>query len=1148
MIRHLQTPTVVRNPTPRLTALTTALAGCLGLAVAPAAQAINVQDDLTQAAAQQPWIPLNGACLTAGNGSGTVPACVGLPYYSGDSLATTGGTSGTIPDVPGQGALRFTDNYSQNGAILSNFTFPADQGISATFTTVTYYGDSGGSGQDGADGMSFFLIDGSLPAPTQTGSWGGSLGYSCSNTNTPYQGLTGAYVGLGIDEYGNFLNQGDNTATGYGYVPNRIGLRGAGSINYPWLSANYPNYYPANLSTANQTAAVQATCSSGTLWNYNNYTSKRGESTLSPVNTQISVPDYNVIPNANATISTVIANENSALRGNGTPITYNLQITQDGLLSLYYKLNGGTYIPVLTKQSISAANGALPATLRFGFAGSTGGSRNIHEITCFQATPADQSDSSAGVNTQQAAQVRTGTQVYLSYFHPSNWWGQLTSQNLTVNSSTGAVSISPTVNWDASCVLTGGLCANTGLTATAESPSSRALLTWNGTQGIPFEYTNLTSSQISALDAGDTSTTANRLNFLRGDRSNELTSSGSGLFRIRTSVLGDIEHSNPTWVGPPQSPYNVNWSDSLYPSSTLAENGTSAQTYLSFASKYVSRANIVYSGANDGLLHAFRSGAYDGQISSGNPYGNFTSSSVPNDGYEVLGYMPGAIVQSIHSATNSTVDYASPQYSHAFSVDATPGTGDLFYANAWHSWLAGSLGAGGSAVFVLDITDPSKFSEANAKGLVISEWTGGAGSNLPCVVSGCGANLGNTYGTPSIRRFHNGAWGVIFGNGYASSTGRAGVFVVLIDPNTSAMTAYYLDAAGDPAGAHRANGIAYVTPVDLDGDHIVDYLYAGDLLGNVWRFDVTSNNPSTWAVSKFGGTKAQPLFTTPGTVVNGGLAAQPISTRVSALTVPNATGSSRRLMIEFGTGQEFPATTSSATSYAAGQQAVYGIWDWDMSNWNSLNPGAALLALSGSTAPNATLTYNGAASYPVLAAQTITQIAASTDSTPGTRMVSNNTICWTASSTCTISASNNQYGWLANLPTTGEQVIYNPVAYQGSLVLNTTIPPNNSVFACSSTLPGGWTMAFAPSNGGTFSNSYFPNSNNQFVQVTSPTNSAQKVSVTGIALNATGTPSVVSALNNPYLVNQTSSGVGTATQINPPKNVVTKRLNWTQLR
>ncbi len=99
--------------------------------------------------------------------------------------------------------------------------------------------------------------------------------------------------------------------------------------------------------------------------------------------------------------------------------------------------------------------------------------------------------------------------------------------------------------------------------------------------------------------------------------------------------------------------------------------------------------------------------------------------------------MPAYVVNSINSSTtfeprtattspNIANDYTNPQYAHKFNVDATPGTGDLFYGGQWHSWLVGGLGAGGSAIYALDITNPgtaptfadSKFTQGNASGLV----------------------------------------------------------------------------------------------------------------------------------------------------------------------------------------------------------------------------------------------------------------------------------------------------------------------------------------------------------------------------------------------------------------------------------------------
>src|SRR6204780_1893062 len=300
------------------------------VALAPAAAwpQLQIQDNFTGASSTYNWQTFNGACLTAGNNSGNIPACAGLAYYGGQTMV--GGVTGTLPDPAGSGALRFTNGspggYDQNGAIVSNFTFPSGEGLHVTFTTVTYRGDSGGAGGDGADGISFYLMNGA--SPPGIGAWGGSLAYSCSNSNTPHDGLIGAYLGLGIDEFGNFLNgtalmpgytgtnvaTGDNTALGYGYHPGRIGLRGAGSIAFSALNTLNSAFYPATLSAANQQAAVQNTCSTGVLWNYSNASR--------PVQTATAVPDYAPIINAYKELPAgfLIDNEAAMTRGAATPI------------------------------------------------------------------------------------------------------------------------------------------------------------------------------------------------------------------------------------------------------------------------------------------------------------------------------------------------------------------------------------------------------------------------------------------------------------------------------------------------------------------------------------------------------------------------------------------------------------------------------------------------------------------------------------------------------------------------------------------------------------------------------------------------------------------------------------------------------------
>ncbi len=1165
------------------------------LALSGAAFAATITDNFTGTSATNTWTALNYACLTAGSGSGSsIPAC-------------------SSPNDPaGSGALRLTPaSNGQTGAILSGFAFPSNQGLQVTFTTYTYGGDSGGTAKDGADGIGFFLTDGSLTAPTTAGGLGGSLGYSCSNSNSVYDGLAGGYLGLGIDEYGNFLNSGDNTSTGIlntnstlagvstvngtntfsngannspgnssgrYYQPNRIGLRGAGNVNWAWLSTNYPNLY----SGSPNSTAVKNTCSTGLLQNGSSGTQLYLVPSTSPLswaggvltvktsvttpiavgntvvigttnssyipksngvsilgtyvvtavgsnqfsvslpggsntftnakytNVAISVMNYAAIPNGYWVLPSnqLIANESASTRTNAWPITYKLLITPAGYLSFMYSYNGGTYQPVLTNQSITASNGAVPANFRFGFSASTGGSNNIHEITCFQAQPI-QSASSVGANTIQSGQVKIGTQIYLAYYNSNNWWGSLVADPLVVSS--GTLSASTTANWDANCVLTGGACTNTNNTNTttlALSPSSRQLLTWSGSAGIPLEWANITSSQQTTLNSTDT-LGQSRLNWLRGDRTKEQLAATPGPLRARTGVLGDIIDSSPTWVGPPSMAYISPFSDAVYGGSSAPENATGAPSYSTYASSNATRTNVVYSGSNDGLLHGFRSGSY-------NSDGSYNSTN--NDGLEVIGFMPSSVL-----ANANVVGLTNPTYGHSYFVNATPGTGDLFYGSAWHTWLVGGLGSGGAEIYALDITDPSQFSETNAASLVMGDWTA---ATL--------ANLGNTFGTPLIRRLHNGQWAIIFGNGFGSSTQHAGIYIGLVDSTTGAVTFQWLDTG--MGSSSSPDGIAYVASADLDGDHVTDYLYAGDLLGNVWRFDLTSSNPVDWGVSKFGNTTPTPLFT-----AISGSTPQPITTKISVAST--LVGGAQRVMVMFGTGQKTPATSMASDTFATGTQTFYGIWDWNMNTWNNGITTASSVVIPASGTHYSALAAPQSFTRSSLLAQTLNSTTTGTSGSQvlGYRLISNaNNVCWQGGTTC--ATGNTQYGWYFDLPVTNEQIIYNPVIVGGAVVVNTTIPPSMTAGQCNQTLQTGWTMAFNIGSGGGFQQNFFPSS------AGSLSASSAGATIAGIQTNGVGSISTVKVGNTTSMISQTSGGNPYVGTINPQNGTTGSRVTWEEIR
>ncbi|HEY8099058.1 MAG TPA: PilC/PilY family type IV pilus protein [Methylobacter sp.] len=829
-----------------------------------------------------------------------------------------------------------------------------------------------------------------------------------------------------------------------------------------------------------------------------------------------------------------------ATNGSGAPSNVNFSLGIVGNVTFTFKGQAAAGTIITDTVSIAGPSGFNDAdsTSNTSTTSMTIGSSPTH----LNLSQLPQTSDSAADNTVTGGQVKTSTQVYIAQYHPANWWGELLAYSL-VTSGTGSsaklTGLSSLPIWNASCVLTGGSCnLTTGTTTfTAQTPSSRAILTWNGTTGIPFVWANLNSTQQTALTTDPAFTSSSftcnnnlacvgddAVDFLRGGRTNEQGDSTPGPFRTRTGILGDIVDSNPVFVGQPTANYPVAapWSDLLYSSSTMPENA-STNSYAAYQTAQATRRNVTYIASNDGMLHGFSSGNYDSS-------GNYVSTY--NNGTELMAYMPSTVLSTIaqNSATAFATNYnfTDPAYTHHFFVNASPSTGDLYYNSAWHTWLVGGLGGGGSAIYALDITNPANFSQSNAASLVVKELNT---SNLTCSnITSCANDLGSTYGTPIIRRMHNGTWAVIFGNGYNSANGYASVFIATINSSSGAWTVYELQTNLSLI----PNGINYVTSSDLDGDNVTDYLYAGDLFGNVWRFDVTSSNPSNWQVSKFGGTSAQPLFT----AANSTGIAQPIATAVQVQTIKQ--NGLSRIIIMFGTGKNLEAADLLPDNTTHGVQSIYGVWDWDMTAWNAISS----KQFASLTAPQ-TITRS------VLQQQTVTGTfdgsgnAFTSSSTTGYRTLSGTTVCWAGSTAC---SSNNQLGFYLDLPSLGEEVLYNPLIVNGLFIVNTTIPsPQTKGMTCYPPLPpGGWTMAINPLNGGVIltGGSVFTDSSNNFTKINgSP--------VSGMYVSAVGTPSEVVYNNATYLLNKTSSGNVVVQQVQsnvgstPP---IGHRLSWVELR
>lgn len=232
------------------------------------------------------------ACLTAATVSAddSIPACDGGPL-----------------DAEGEGVLRLTPAQGfRSGFAIYNEPVPADNGLSITFDMYQY-------GGDGADGLSFFLIDGAA-SPTQPGGDGGALGYSRGDGKP---GIVGGYVGIGFDRFGNF-SKPDHGAGGPGEVPNGITVRGSEASDY-----EYVTHTTASESLDGETR----------------------DDSLRKVKITI---------NTNNMVSVAVDYGD----GNG----YQTELSD-------IDLNG-----------INGEN-SLPETFKFGFAASTGGQNNTHEIS-----------------------------------------------------------------------------------------------------------------------------------------------------------------------------------------------------------------------------------------------------------------------------------------------------------------------------------------------------------------------------------------------------------------------------------------------------------------------------------------------------------------------------------------------------------------------------------------------------------------------------------------------------------------------------------------------------------------------------------------------------------------------------------------------
>jgi type IV pilus assembly protein PilY1 len=220
-------------------------------------------------------------------------------------------------------------------------------------------------------------------------------------------------------------------------------------------------------------------------------------------------------------------------------------------------------------------------------------------------------------------------------------------------------------------------------------------------------------------------------------------------------------------------------------------------------------------------------------------------------------------------------------------------------------------------VFGLDVTDPINFDGSKVLWEISDTESPIAADRTTdtSTIRGFGNNLGYTLPQPSIAKMQDGSWAAIVANGYASYNNLAVLYII------NAQTGALIKALDTQAGsATTPNGLSTPIAVDTNNDKMVDAIYAGDLLGNLWKFDVSSNNSASWNVAHNGA----PLFVACTDASNCNTTRQPITSKPQVGNV-GTSQTSGGVMVYFGTGKYFELIDNDVTNPQL--QTFYGIWD-----------------------------------------------------------------------------------------------------------------------------------------------------------------------------------------------------------------------------
>lgn len=471
----------------------------------------------------------------------------------------------------------------------------------------------------------------------------------------------------------------------------------------------------------------------------------------------------------------------------------------------------------------------------------------------------------AGVATASTT-LTTTNYKYVPEFQTQGWSGDVKAYKLN------GILADSNVTWSAA--------------ANVPSVASRNIVTWDTglstPAGVAFDWAALSAGNKAALGSVAATYTTDFTDFIRGSHAREKTYlQPTEPFRNRVDkndapfVLGDFMNANPVAV--------LDSFDGLYGNLSLGTTGSSTNpSYPEFLTAKRARTSVLFAGSNDGMLHGFK----DSRLVP----------AAADDGREVFAYIPRAVYPNLYKLADQT--YGTATLPHQYFVDGPLREADAYVkapgasTASWRNYLLGTLGAGGRAVYALDVTDLAGL------GVNTVRWE---------ISDANDADLGYVLSPIKVGVLDNGRWVAIFGNGFSSTNGYSILFVVDLEKaannDATAIQKLTLDTSG-------SNGLGGVTLIH-DSDGKITTIYAGDLKGNLWKLDYSASSPSNFVIS--GGSA---LFV----ATDGSSNRQPIT---ASPVVYNSTQSAGGKIIVFGTGKLFVSTDASDTSV----QTAYAVWD-----------------------------------------------------------------------------------------------------------------------------------------------------------------------------------------------------------------------------